>query len=68
MNNSQKNKGAKTNGSFSFWDQILFGAPQEVRFNLFFFIIFLCDLLLILNGTDLASYADGNTLYKTYLS
>ena len=78
MNNylSQKNQRKKINEPYSSREQILFGVPQSsvlgpilllltlsLTLSLSFDII--SDLFLIFIETDIASYADGSTLYKT---
>ena len=53
--------------SFSEYHLIKYGVPQGVQSVLrpVLFNIFLCDLFLIVNDIDIASYADDNTPYCT---
>ena len=43
----------------------MFGVPQRSVLRLLLFHIFLCDLFLIIENNDIASYADDNTPYTT---
>ena len=42
----------------------LYGVPQGSKLRSMLFNIHLCDLLYFLENTDIASYADDNTLYS----
>ena len=55
----------KINSEYSFWDEILFGVPQGFIRGSHLFSISLCDLFLIMENIDIASYADDNTPYTT---
>ena len=48
----------KVNLSYSPWEEILFGLPQQAILGPLLFNIFLCELFFIMNETDFASYAD----------
>ena len=50
---------------YSSWKEIMFGIPQGSILGPMLFNIFLCDLFLITENIDIASYADDNTLYTT---
>ena len=51
--------------SCSPWEEILFAVPQGSILGPLLLNIFLCDLIFKMNKTDLCSYADDNTPYRT---
>ena len=60
---NRKQRTKKINTEYSSWKQILFRIPQDSILGPLLFSIFLCDLFLIMNNFDIASYADDNTPY-----
>ena len=55
----------KINSEYTSWKEIMFRVPQGSILGPLLFNILLCDLFLIIETIDIASYADDNTSYNT---
>ena len=54
----------KVGQELSTWQEILSDVPQSsILRPIFFFNIQLCDQLIIISDTDIANFADDNTLH-----
>ena len=62
---SNRHQRVKINNVYSSWADILFGVPQGSILGPLLFNIFLCDIFLFLENTDVASYADDTTPFET---
>ena len=53
----------KVNGSYSSWRKLLYGVPQGSILGPLLFNIFINDIFLFLEKTQIANYADDNSTY-----
>ena len=51
----------KINNSYNLWNLIKHGVPQGSILGPILFNIFLCDMFVMIDNIDIASYADDNT-------
>ena len=56
----------KISTEYSLWEDILLVVQQDSILGLLLFNVFLCDLFLIMNNTESASYANDNMLYAIW--
>ena len=64
MSLSHGKQRTKINHSHNSWEEILFGVGQGSILGPMLFNIFLSDLFPIIQGTDIASYTDNNSMHK----
>ena len=55
---SNRKQRVKVNSTYSIWKDIVYGVPQGSILRLMLFNIYLCDLFVFLENTDIASFAD----------
>ena len=53
----------KVNGSFSSWKELTRGVPQGSVLGPLLFNIYINDLLLFIQSSDICNYADDTTIY-----
>ena len=54
----------KVNGSFSSWKDLTRGAPQGSVLGPLLFNIYINDLLIFIQNSDICNYADDTTIYS----
>ena len=57
----------KVNGSFSSWKEMKLGVPQGSVLGPLLFNIFINDIALLLNETEICNYADDTTIYCSHM-
>ena len=62
---TNRQKRVRVNSNFSMWEEIISGVTQGSILGLLLFNIFLNDLFLFVENSDLRNYADHNTLYNS---
>ena len=62
---SNRKQRIKINESYSSWEEILFGVPQGSRLGPLLFNIFICDLHIMMDDINIASYADDTTPFMS---
>ena len=55
----------RVNSNFSMWEEIISGVPQASILSSLLFNIFLKDLFLFIEKSDLSNYTDDHTLYSS---
>ena len=60
----ERKQRTKVNGSYSLWQELMYGVPQGSILGPLLFNIFINDMFYFITDTKIANYADDNTLYS----
>ena len=62
---TKRQQRVRVNSNFNMWEKIISAVPQGSILGPLLFNIFLNDLFLFVENSDLTNYADDNTLYSS---